>query len=88
LEFSDDMVRRHGAQMNEVVRCAIRAIGASRALEGLPAAFSRPGASFVTLHKAGRLRGCCGSALARRGFVARRCVVARRQPSYSIMRRG
>ncbi len=23
-----------------------------------------------------------------RGFVARRCVVARRQPSYSIMRRG
>ena len=69
LEFSDDMVRRHGALMNEVVRRAIRAIGASRALEGLPAAFNRPGASFVTLHKAGSLRGCCGSALARRPLV-------------------
>ena len=69
LEFCDDLVQRHGALMNEVVRRAIRAIGASRALEGLPAAFNRPGASFVTLHKAGRLRGCCGSALARRPLV-------------------
>ena len=69
LELCDDMVSRHGALMNEVVRGAIRGIGASRALEGLPAAFRRPGASFVTLHKAGRLRGCCGSALARRPLV-------------------
>ncbi len=69
LEFGDDMVRRHGALMNEVVRHAIRGVGASRAPEGLPAAFSRPGASFVTLHKAGRLRGCCGSASARRPLV-------------------
>lgn len=69
LEFCDDMVRRHGARMNEIVRGAIRGVGASQAPEGLPAVFSRPAASFVTLHKAGRLRGCCGSALARRPLV-------------------
>jgi len=35
-------------------------------LEGLPAALSAPGASFVSLHRRGALRGCMGSLEARR----------------------
>jgi len=64
-----DMVRRHGALMNDIARRAICGGGASQPSENLPAAFSQAGASFVTLHKAGKLRGCCGSAMARRPLL-------------------
>jgi MEMO1 family protein len=37
---------------------------------GLPAALSEPGAAFVTLRRRGELRGCVGSAVARRALAA------------------
>ena len=69
ISHSDDMARRHSALMNEIARRAICGDDASQPSENLPAAFSRAGACFVTLHKAGRLRGCCGSPMARRPLV-------------------
>jgi AmmeMemoRadiSam system protein B/AmmeMemoRadiSam system protein A len=68
IELGEDVVRRHGVLMNDVARHAISG-GASPPLEKLPAAFRRTGACFVTLHKAGALRGCCGSVMAWRPLV-------------------
>ena len=67
--LDDEMMRRHGALMTDVARRAICGVGASQPSGDLPAAFSRMRASFVTLQKAGMLRGCCGSAMARRPLV-------------------
>ncbi len=66
---ADDLARRHGATMNEIARRAICGDRFSKPSEKLPPEFARPGASFVTLHKAGKLRGCCGSVTARRPLV-------------------
>lgn len=65
----DDLVSRHGAMMNDLARRAICGESSSQSAETLPPAFGRAGASFVTLHSAGRLRGCCGSVTARRPLV-------------------
>jgi hypothetical protein len=65
----DDLASRHGAMMNDLARRAICGDAASQPSEKLPPAFGREGASFVTLHKAGTLRGCCGSVTARRPLV-------------------
>lgn len=42
------------------------ALGLSAAKQALPAELQQEGASFVTLHLLGRLRGCIGSLVARR----------------------
>ena len=65
----DEFASRHGATMNDVARRAICGHPDSHHSEKLPPALGRPGASFVSLHKAGRLRGCCGSVAARRPLV-------------------
>jgi len=65
----DHLVSRHDATMNDVARRAICGDGDRPSSEKLPPAFGREGASFVTLHKVGRLRGCCGSVRARRPLV-------------------
>jgi MEMO1 family protein len=65
----DDLASRHGAMMNDVARRAICGERDSHPPEKLPPAFGRAGATFVTLHKAGRLRGCCGSVTARRPLI-------------------
>jgi len=65
----DDIVKRHGALMNDLARRAICGDSASQLSQKLPAAFGRSGASFVTLRKTRSLRGCCGSVLARRPLV-------------------
>lgn len=65
LLMSDEMVRRHGAMMNDLARQAI-VVGGLPQPENAPAALGQAGACFVTLHKAGSLRGCCGSVMARR----------------------
>ncbi|MFY9657016.1 MAG: AmmeMemoRadiSam system protein B [Methylocystis sp.] len=64
-----EVVRLHGALMNDVARSAILGHRASHPPEALPPALKRMGASFVTLHKSGSLRGCCGSVTARRPLV-------------------
>jgi MEMO1 family protein len=69
IDEDGDMVRRHGGLMNNMARDAICGGGSTRPLEKLPPAFNRAGASFVTLHRAGNLRGCCGSILAKRPLV-------------------
>ncbi len=63
----DDVATRHGAALNDVARRAI--CGDQATAPKLPPALGRPGASFVTLHKAGKLRGCCGSVTARRLLI-------------------
>ncbi len=68
VEFDRGMARRDGVLMNDIARQAILG-GESPPLEKLPAAFRRTGASFVTLHKGGVLRGCCGSVMAWRPLV-------------------
>ena len=65
----DGLVKRYGALMNDIARCAILGDRAPQPLETLPPALKRTGASFVTLRKAGSLRGCCGSVTARRPLV-------------------
>lgn len=67
LQLSDEMVRRHGALMNDVARQAITGGGSPPG--NMPAAFKRAGACFVTLHKAGLLRGCSGSVMAWRTLI-------------------
>lgn len=67
LQLSDEMVRRHGALLNDMARQAIA--GGGSLAGNLPAAFERNGACFVTLHKAGMLRGCCGSVMAWRPLI-------------------
>ncbi|ARN81600.1 AmmeMemoRadiSam system protein A [Methylocystis bryophila] len=66
---ADDLVSRHGAMMNDLARRAICGESSSQPSEKLPPEFGRAGASFVTLHRAGSLRGCCGSVSARRPLV-------------------
>ena len=68
LQLSDEMVRRHGAIMNDLARRAITT-GGSPPTENIPAALEKAGACFVTLHKAGNLRGCCGSVMAWRPLI-------------------
>jgi len=69
ISHGDDMARRHGALMNEIARRAICGDAASQLPANLPPELNREGACFVTLHKAGRLRGCCGSVMARRPLL-------------------
>jgi len=64
-----ELVRRYGALMNDVARCAILGDKAPQPSATLPPALKRAGASFVTLRKDGSLRGCCGSVTARRPLV-------------------
>jgi AmmeMemoRadiSam system protein A len=65
--------RYDAAQRERLLALAWRAIRLGREapwlgvdLEGLPAALTAPGASFVSLHRRGALRGCMGSLEARR----------------------
>ena len=64
-----ELVKRYGAMMNDVARRAIMGDRTSYPSETLPPELKRIGASFVTLRKAGSLRGCCGSVMARRPLV-------------------
>ena len=64
-----ELIERFGTVLLDLAAASIRhGVGAGRALGVAPAEFSddlwRPGASFVTLHLDGRLRGCTGSAVA------------------------
>ncbi|MEK4032373.1 AmmeMemoRadiSam system protein B [Methylocystis sp. IM2] len=68
-DSNDDTVRRHGQLMNDVARRAICGNGGVRGLDKIPPALNRAGACFVTLHKNGDLRGCCGAILARRPLI-------------------
>ena len=68
-DSDDDTVRHHGQLVNDLARRAICGNGAIRGLEKIPPALIRAGACFVTLHKAGDLRGCCGTILARRPLI-------------------
>lgn len=68
IDYDEDMVWRHGKLINHVARRAISGV-AARPLDELPPVFNRTGACFVTLLKAGNLRGCCGSVLARRPLI-------------------
>lgn len=66
---SDDLVTHHGDLMVEIARQAICGGQSAISLNNLPALFSQQAASFVTLHKSGRLRGCCGSVIAHRPLI-------------------
>jgi MEMO1 family protein len=68
-DSDDDTVRHHGQLVNDLARRAICGNGAIRGLDKIPPALIRAGACFVTLHKAGDLRGCCGTILARRPLI-------------------
>jgi MEMO1 family protein len=59
------VVKRYGALMNDVARRSICGDKALQPSATLPPELKRVGASFVTLRKAGSLRGCCGSVMAR-----------------------
>jgi MEMO1 family protein len=70
LAFDDaEVVKRYGAMMNDVARRAIMGDRTSYPSQTLPPELKRNGASFVTLRKAGSLRGCCGSVTARKPLV-------------------
>jgi len=63
------------AQLLDLAREAVRCAAREKELpdldmETLPARLRRTGASFVTLNKGGRLRGCIGSLEARRPLAA------------------
>ena len=65
----ENLITRFGTQLLDLADASIRhGVGAGRALTVAQADFAddlwRPGASFVTLHLDGRLRGCTGSAVA------------------------
>ena len=64
-----DLIARFGTVLLDLAEASIRhGVGAGRPLGVAPSEFHddlwRPGASFVTLHLDGRLRGCTGSAVA------------------------
>lgn len=71
---SEDLLRRHGEPLLRLAAGSIdHGLRQGRALavavENHPAKLGDPGASFVTLKTGGSLRGCIGSALARRALV-------------------
>ena len=62
-----DIVETEGQLLPSLARATIAAaFGLSAAKQTLPAVLQQEGASFVTLHLNGQLRGCIGSLVARR----------------------
>ena len=62
-----DIVEIEGQLLPSLARATIAAaFGLSAAKQTLPAVLQQEGASFVTLHLNGQLRGCIGSLVARR----------------------
>ncbi|MCS7038725.1 MAG: AmmeMemoRadiSam system protein A [Caldilineales bacterium] len=68
-EASPPLTPKEAAILLSIARQAVEAAAAGRewkpSRRGLPPRLLEPGASFVTLHIAGRLRGCIGSIEAR-----------------------
>ena len=65
-----DIVDTEGQLLPGLARATIAtSLGLAAAKQTLPAVLQQEGASFVTLHLRGRLRGCIGSLVARRPLV-------------------
>jgi len=68
------LVSRHGAALVGIAAASLRRAVADPAWrpaapDDIPAALLAPGASFVTLHRDGRLRGCIGTVAAERALA-------------------
>ncbi len=69
----DALIEAYGAALLDLAVASVRhglERGCPLAVDAVPAALGEAGASFVTLHRLGELRGCIGSARAWRALAA------------------
>ncbi|MCC9625738.1 AmmeMemoRadiSam system protein B [Thalassospira sp. MA62] len=94
---TEGLITAHGTEMLDLCRRSIlHALSQGAPLHPSPrevsAALSVPGASFVTLKKAGQLRGCIGSVIAHRDLAGDLCENAFkagfRDPRFGALQQG